>query len=89
MSIERIAALCQQAGVDPDEQITRFTMEDFVAALVSSDWSDTSILRALDRLTPDRLADALCEVSHWGDIFTDTAYFVLDGAVEFESEESE
>jgi hypothetical protein len=71
--------LCQMAGRDPNEEITRFVLEDFAMTLghlISS--GDMTVERAVVMLgvvDPGSLADALCGASHWDEIFADVALY--------------
>jgi hypothetical protein len=63
-------ALCRKAGRDPDEEITRFVLEDYAAALLDDGERDEEEVVGLVREADiRRLADALLEGSGWSDIF--------------------
>lgn len=61
--------LCAAAGVDPNEQITRFVMADFASTLLQMDYTQdqrVAILKAADAYS---LAGSLTEASGWVSIF--------------------
>ena len=65
--------ICRQAGRDPDEEITRFVLEDYAAALLDGGERDEEDVEDVVRLVREadirRLSNALLEGSGWSDIF--------------------
>jgi hypothetical protein len=69
--------LCAKAGINPNKKITKFVMVDLADVLVSAGWEEGKIIKALEKTRPNKLADTLCEASHWGEIFEIYAEVVL------------
>jgi hypothetical protein len=70
--------LCVEAAVDPDTQLTRFTLVDYAAALIGAEWDRDRIIAALQNVDPSKLGDLICIVSHWDEAFVD--YALAEGA---------
>lgn len=70
----------EKSGVNPDTEITKFVMEDFVAVLVDADWPEERIVEALTKVKPMKLADAFLEGSRWTEIFEFYADDLLDAS---------
>lgn len=62
--------LCATAERDPDEVITRFTIEDYALALIRAAREPADIVVLLREARTPALANALLEASGWEEIFT-------------------
>lgn len=63
--------MCEEVGVDPDLQITRFSMQDAALVLIRDTempWEEAVKCLKKDG-DPTRLSNALLEASNWSDIF--------------------
>lgn len=71
MDFETAELLLDGAGIDPEEELTKFKMVDFAAALLDSGMTPEEVVKACQEVDKEGLVNALLEASHWTEIFVD------------------